>query len=70
MSIEQFGKKKLSMNILVTGVSGFVGAALFRRFLQDGKNIFGLTRSPNGEDQKIIKGDIPSQKIYEGWSGH
>ena len=56
----QFGDSKISNNILVTGASGFVGSALYRRFLRDGRNVFGLARCPNGEDANFIKGDILS----------
>jgi nucleoside-diphosphate-sugar epimerase len=56
----QFGDSKINNNILVTGASGFVGSALYRRLLRDGRNVFGLARSLNEEDKKFIKGDILS----------
>lgn len=56
----QFGDSKINKNILVTGASGFVGSALYRRLLRDGRNVFGLVRSLNEEDEKFIKGDILS----------
>jgi nucleoside-diphosphate-sugar epimerase len=56
----QFGDSKINNNILVTGASGFVGSALYRRLIRDGRNVFGLARSLNEEDKKFIKGDILS----------
>lgn len=46
------------MNILVTGASGFVGSAIFKRFLEDKRNVFGLTRSSQIGCKKFIHGDI------------
>ena len=51
---------KINDNILVTGASGFVGSALYRRLLRDGRDVFGLVRNQNEEGQNFIKGDILS----------
>jgi uncharacterized protein YbjT (DUF2867 family) len=47
------------MRILVTGVSGFAGAALVPRLLQDGHELRGFARDPArvGVDVPVVQGD-------------
>lgn len=47
-------------NILITGATGFVGAALVARLRRDGHNLSGTTRNP---DQLSGPGDVPLRVV-------
>lgn len=44
-------------NVLITGITGFIGKALAKRFRLQGANVFGISRSVNN-DRKNLKADI------------
>jgi len=50
-------KSKLlqSKNILITGISGFVGQHLEKKLIENGANVYGISR---GANKKYINGDI------------
>jgi uncharacterized protein YbjT (DUF2867 family) len=49
-----------SMNVLVTGVSGYVGSRLVPRLLRDGHEVRGLSRQPRQSEIPIVTGDAVS----------
>jgi UDP-glucuronate 4-epimerase len=46
---------KEKKNILITGCAGFIGAALCKRFLRDGHEVFGIDNLNNYYDVKLKK---------------
>jgi uncharacterized protein YbjT (DUF2867 family) len=48
-----------AMRILLTGVTGYVGAALLPRLLEDGHDVWGFARDPSGvtADIPVVEGD-------------
>lgn len=44
-------------NVLITGITGFIGKALAKRLSLEGANVFGISRSV-GSDKKNLKADI------------
>lgn len=51
------------MKYLVTGGTGFVGAALMQRLYNDGHKVFALVRSSNGREADIL--DVVSQECFD-----
>jgi GDPmannose 4,6-dehydratase len=73
MKIEKFWKNK---NILITGISGFVGSNLAKNLALNGANIVGITQKKRKQNsllyyEKINKKVLPSLcKWYEEYFGH
>ena len=43
------GSEWKNKNVLITGISGFVGTAVARKLLEYGANVIGLVKEINGE---------------------
>jgi CDP-glucose 4,6-dehydratase len=52
-------------NILITGISGFVGSHLAKHLTSKGANIFGVSRSINGKT--ILHGDIQNYDLLNSF---
>ena len=60
------------MNILVTGVTGYVGAAVVPRLLRDGHAVRGFAREPGRVtlDIPVVKGDaVAGDGLLEALDG-
>ena len=60
------------MKVLVTGANGFIGSNLCKSLIQSNQIVIGLVRDSSDltflkdlPNLKIIKGDVPSSKVYE-----
>ncbi len=55
------------MNILVTGIGGYIGSRLTPRLLQDGHRVRGFSRDPDrvGLDVPVVRGDAISGRGLE-----
>ena len=62
------------MNILVTGITGYIGSLIAGRLQRDGHSVRGFTRYPERVtvDVPVIEGDAISgvglQRALEGWT--
>lgn len=58
---------KTKENILVTGASGFIGSRLCERLIEEGFEVFGVSRSKQSEEDKIkwIQGNLLDQEFVE-----
>lgn len=56
------------MNVLITGISGFLAGYLHRNFVNQGHQVFGISRSPLEEEIHGVKVHVlqlPDPKIYQ-----
>jgi len=56
------------MNVLVTGITGFIGSRLAARLVNDGFEVFGLVRHSSERELSRLKGIIPQIHLIEGES--
>ncbi len=54
------------MNVLITGITGFIGSRLAARLLQDGYNVHGLVRHSSERELSRIKDIISQVHLIEG----
>ena len=54
------------MNVLVTGITGFIGSRLAARLVNDGFEVFGLVRHSSERELSRLKGIIPQIHLIEG----
>ncbi len=54
------------MNVLVTGVTGFVGSRLATRLVSEGHTVFGLVRHTSERELSRLKGIISQIRLVEG----
>jgi uncharacterized protein YbjT (DUF2867 family) len=48
------------MNVLVTGIRGYIGSRLTPRLLRDGHTVYGLSRTPGEGEVPVLVGDAVS----------
>ena len=57
-------------NIFITGSTGVVGKPIFHKLINQGHNVFALSRNTKNEDfirtnkAEVVKGDLFSENIY------
>ncbi len=54
------------MNVLVTGITGFIGSRLATRLVEQGDNVFGLVRHSSERELKRIEKIVPKIHLIEG----
>ena len=54
------------MNVLVTGITGFIGSRLATRLVEQGDNVYGLVRHSSERELKRIEKIIPKIHLIEG----
>ncbi len=54
------------MNVLVTGITGFIGSRLAEKLVQNGDEVSGLVRHASERQLSRIKGILPQIHIIEG----
>jgi uncharacterized protein YbjT (DUF2867 family) len=55
------------VNVLITGISGYIGSRLAPRLLRDGHVVRGFSRHPDGQggDVRLVQGDVVSGRGLE-----
>src|SRR5438128_7602681 len=54
------------MNVLITGITGFIGSRLASRLVRDGYNVHGLVRHSSERELSRIRGVISQVHLIEG----
>ena len=54
------------MNVLVTGITGFIGSRLATRLVEKGDNVYGLVRHSSERELKRLERIIPKIHLIEG----
>ncbi len=54
------------MNVLITGITGFIGSKLAARLTSDGHNVYGLVRHSSERELNRIQGIISQVHLIEG----
>lgn len=54
------------MNVLVTGITGFIGSRLAARLLEDGHKVNGLVRHSSERELSRLKKILPQLRLIEG----
>jgi nucleoside-diphosphate-sugar epimerase len=54
------------LNVLVTGITGFIGSRLAAKLVEQGDNVYGLVRHSSERDLKRIEKIVPKIHLIEG----
>ncbi len=54
------------MNVLITGITGFVGSRLAARLIADGYEVYGLVRHSSERELSRLQGILPKIHLIEG----
>ncbi|TMI46732.1 NAD-dependent epimerase/dehydratase family protein [Candidatus Bathyarchaeota archaeon] len=54
------------MNVLVTGITGFIGSILATKLVEQGDDVYGLVRHSSERELKRIEKIVPKIHLIEG----
>src|SRR5437879_13489062 len=59
-------KESSRFNVLVTGITGFIGSRLATRLVEQGDDVYGLVRHSSERELKRIEKIVPKIHLIEG----